>query len=314
MQRAPSGRQFVLVRGDQEVVAVEVGGGLRTYRAGGIEVLDGYGEHERASAGRGQVLAPWPNRVGDGRYVFEGRQMQLPLDETDKANAIHGLARWRTWDLLDAGTRYIVLGCTIPPQPGWEWTVDLRVSYSLSDVGLDVTLAARNAGADRCPFAAGFHPYLRAPTGRVDDLELTVPASTRYLSDDRLLPTGTAAVAGSPVDFRRRERIGARALNVAFTDLDRGSDGVAVVEARDPATGGSIGVHLGPRWTHVMVYTGDAAGARARQGLAIEPMTAPADALRSGEGLASLDPGETFEATWGIRPGWLGAGGPSGLA
>ncbi|MDQ1635523.1 MAG: aldose 1-epimerase, partial [Frankiaceae bacterium] len=64
----PSGEQVELRLGDAVATVVEVGGGLRTYSAGGRDILDGYAADEMASAGRGQVLLPWPNRVEDGRW------------------------------------------------------------------------------------------------------------------------------------------------------------------------------------------------------------------------------------------------------
>ena len=80
---APSGRQIEIAAGDQRAVVVEVGGGLRTYSAGGVDVLDGYPVDRMCSSGRGQVLIPWPNRLEDGSYEFDGRRNQLPLSEAD---------------------------------------------------------------------------------------------------------------------------------------------------------------------------------------------------------------------------------------
>ena len=94
---APSGEQITITRGDQLAVIVEVGGGLRSYSTGGRELVDGYGAHEMSSSGRGQVLIPWPNRLEDGSYEFDGKHHQLPLNEPERRNAIHGLVRWTTW-------------------------------------------------------------------------------------------------------------------------------------------------------------------------------------------------------------------------
>jgi len=78
---APSGEQIEIVHGDQRVIVVEVGGGLREYTLDGRNVLDGYGADEMSGSGRGQVLIPWPNRIQDGRYSFDGHDYQLPLDD-----------------------------------------------------------------------------------------------------------------------------------------------------------------------------------------------------------------------------------------
>ena len=62
---APTGEQIEIAAGDQQAVVVEVGGGLRSYSAGGRELVDGYGADQMSSSGRGQALIPWPNRLQD---------------------------------------------------------------------------------------------------------------------------------------------------------------------------------------------------------------------------------------------------------
>jgi aldose 1-epimerase len=295
----------VLVRGEQQVVIVEVGGGIRSYRAGGIDVLDGYAEDTRCSSGRGQPLLPWPNRLQGGAYDFGAIHEQAPLPEPDKGNAIHGLTRWASWDLLDAGTDHATMGFVLRPQPGWAWTTRCAITYRLHDDGLRVTLRAVNCSDRPCPWGAGFHPYLVAPSGRVDDLELTVPAATRYVADERGIPTARVTVAGTPLDFRTARPIGGQVIDVAFTDLATDADGTAVVAVADPGSGRRVDVRLGSGWGHVMVFTGDTVGARARQGLAVEPMTGPANLLRSGDGLIVLEPDQPWEAAWSLAPNWL---------
>src|SRR6202023_4320793 len=94
---APTGEQIEIAAGDQRAVVVEVGGRLRSYSAGGRELVDGYGADEMSSSGRGQALIPWPNRLQDGSYEFDGRHHQLPLNEPEHRNAIPGLVRWAAW-------------------------------------------------------------------------------------------------------------------------------------------------------------------------------------------------------------------------
>ena len=98
---APSGRQFTIRHGATEATVVEVGGGLRTFTIEGRDVLDGYGVDDMASAGRGKVLIPWPNRIDGGRYEWNGQTQQLPLNELDKSTAIHGLVRWQAWQCVE---------------------------------------------------------------------------------------------------------------------------------------------------------------------------------------------------------------------
>ena len=84
-RRAPSGEQIELVHADQRAVVVEVGGGLRTYSAGGRDLLDGYALDAPSTSGRGQVLAPWPNRLEDGSYEFDGRRLPARADRAGTA-------------------------------------------------------------------------------------------------------------------------------------------------------------------------------------------------------------------------------------
>src|SRR5215469_4045162 len=100
----PSGDQIRLAAHDQELTVVEVGGGIRTYRVGDVDILDGYEEDEVCPAGRGQLLAPWPNRLQDGRFEMAGQQHQTPLSEPENHNAIHGLVRWSGWRVAEAAT------------------------------------------------------------------------------------------------------------------------------------------------------------------------------------------------------------------
>jgi aldose 1-epimerase len=106
----PSGEQIEISSGDHWVVVVEVGAGLRSYTVGDLDVLDGYGAGEMATAGRGQVLIPWPNRIEDGAYEFGGMRHQLPLNEPEARNAIHGLARWVAWFRSGEGLRVVEPG------------------------------------------------------------------------------------------------------------------------------------------------------------------------------------------------------------
>ena len=138
----PSGKQIELRAGDQRVVVVEVGAGLRSYTVGDREVLDGYGADEMANAGRGQVLIPWPNRIEDGAYEFCGSWHHLPLTEPEARNAIHGLVRWVSWSVAERDDDRVVLEHTLHPQPGYPFSLALSIEYSLSDDGLQVTSKA----------------------------------------------------------------------------------------------------------------------------------------------------------------------------
>ena len=127
----PSGEQYGLSFQAQRATIVEVGGGLRTYEVGEREVLDGYGVDELCRSGRGQVLAPWPNRVAGGVYSFDGEEHRLALTEPTAGNAIHGLARWACWRAAEKEPERVVMEHVLHPQPGYPFTLRLRVEYRL---------------------------------------------------------------------------------------------------------------------------------------------------------------------------------------
>ena len=303
----PSGRQVRLSAAGQTAVVVEVGGGLRDYRVDGRPVLDGYPEDELCSGGRGLPLVPWPNRLHRGRYAFDGQEHVLPLDEPERSSAIHGLARFVSWTPVDVAEDRVTMSVTLWPRPGWPFTLSVSVEYALGPAGLVVTTVAEGTGADALPYACGAHPYLTVGTPTVDDAELHLPARTWLPTDDDQVPIGREEVAGTPLDFRSPARIGDVRIDHAFTDLARGADGLARVALRNPADGREAELWVDSAYPWLEVFTGDALAepAQRRRGLAVEPMTAPPNALQTGEDVVRLGPGETHAARWGIVPtGW----------
>jgi aldose 1-epimerase len=315
----PSGRQVVLVHGNQEATVVEVGGGLRSYQVGGVAILDGYPEDQMCAGGRGQPLLPWPNRLADGRYTWAGHDHQLALSEPATSTAIHGLTRWLRWDVAAASTSSVTMSHRLLGHPGYPWVIDVAITYRLDDGGLHVVVEAVNRSPDPAPWGIGFHPYLSAFGGTVDGCTLTVPAGTAYDIDARGLPIGRHPVDGGPDDYRAGRVIGDRHLDLPLTDLHRGGDGLArvvlqapapapavgVASNADPARSGRTTLWVDEGFTHLQVFSGDTLGDadRRRRGLAVEPMTGPANLLASGDGRRTLEPGVAFHATWGIEPG-----------
>ena len=303
--RPPSGRQIELAHGDQRAVAVEVGGGLREYSVAGRSVLDSYPLGEMCSAARGQVLAPWPNRLDAGRYRFAGVDHQLPITEPERANAIHGIVRWASWAVDTHDRHRAVLRHALHPQPGYPFDLELTVEYALASAGLTVTTVAANHGATTAPFGLGFHPYLLTGDAHLDDAVLTVPATQVVRADGRGIPTGTVdPVDRAGLDFREGTRIESRRLDDCFAGLAASADGTVRVSLSSSRRADPVVVWMEPAFAYVMVYTGDTLepGVR-RRSIAIEPMTCPPNAFVSGEAVISLEPGARRSFRWGISPG-----------
>jgi aldose 1-epimerase len=296
----PSGRQLHLASGDQQAVVTEVGATLRSYTVGDEPVLDGFAELEVCSMARGQLLIPWPNRLGDGRYSFGGTDHQLPLDEPELGNALHGLVRWANWAAEPHSASRLTMRHRLHPRPGYPFCLELTAEYQLESTGLTVSLAAINLGDAPAPFGAGAHPYLRVGTPLIDTCTLRIPASTALHTDSRFLPAGRALVAGSDRDFREPRLIGAIRIDASYTGLIRDPDGLARVTLEAP-DGRRLTLWADEYFRWLQLFGGDPLppGER-RRGLAVEPMTCPPDAFRSGEDLIVLEPGETSGGRWGI--------------
>lgn len=266
----PSGVQYEIAHGEQRACAVEVGGGLRTYAVDGRDVIDGYNASEMCHSARGQVLAPWPNRIEDGEYEFDGQKLQLPLTEPAARNAIHGLVRFMSWHAVVHDADRVLFELLLHPQPGYPFTLLLRNEYRLDDGGLTVSTSAENVGATKAPFGLGHHPYLAAPSGKVDDMVFELPGD-------------------------EPRRVDEAKLDDTFGDLARDTEGIARVRVGDTV------VWMDAAYRYVLLFSGDLPDV-GRRSLAVEPMTCPPNAFRTGEGLIRLAPGDRFDARWGIDP------------
>jgi aldose 1-epimerase len=177
--------------------------------------------------------------------------------------------------------------------------LSIDVSYSLGDDGLACSMVASNGSARPAPVGLGIHPYVWVG-GLVDDIELTLPARTLWLSDGQWRERDRVPVARTDLDFRKAARIGTREIDAAFTDLQRGAD--AGVQARlDLPDGRRVHWWAGETCRWIVVYSGDTLHpADRRRSIAVEPMTCPPNALASGDDLDVLPPGETLELQWRI--------------
>ena len=297
----PSGAQHEIAFEDQHATVVEVGGGLRAYRVGDREVLDGYAVDAICKSGRGQVLAPWPNRIAGGTYEWDGEQFELALTEPGNGNAIHGLVRWAAWSVAEREPHRVVMEHGLHPQPGYPFSLALRIEYTVSDGGLAVRTTATNVGATVCPFGCGAHPYLTIGTDTVDDVILQVPAQTILRADARGIPVGEQTVEGTDYDFRSARRIGGTKIDNAFTTLSPDVDGLVRVELRD-ADGDGLTFWVDESFGYLMIFTGDPLPDVNRRSVAVEPMTCPPNAFRSGTDVITLDPGASWTGAWGVRP------------
>lgn len=301
MSHPLTGREVRLRHGPYAASVVTLGASLRTLEHDGRPLVVPFALDQMRPVYRGALLAPWPNRVVDGRYRFEGEDQQLPLTEPDRGHALHGLLAWADWRVEAVTDNAVGLATELAPSAGYPHRLVVECVHALSDDGLTTTAAVRSLGT-RAPYGVAAHPYLTAGGARLGSCSLTLPAA-RYVETvgDRLLPGPVRDVSTAPwPDFRRSAVIGEARIDHAFTGLERDGEGRARVRLEAP-DGFGVELSWGAELGWVQVHTADRPEPDLdRAGLAVEPMTCPPDAFGSGEDLVVLEPEGRHRASWRI--------------
>ena len=269
------------------------------------EIIRSYSGTANKTGGQGDVLIPFPGRIRQGSYEFEGQRYQLECNDKDGPNAIHGFLRAMTWEIAQQSDAEIEFTVDLPQtaHSGYPFALRTDVNYGLSPQGLTCRFTITNMGDRLAPAAAGFHPYFMADIGPIDDWWLELPYSG-VLEFVDLIPTGKILpVESKELDFRAGRTISGAVFNSCFTHPERSEDGLTHIRLQSANPSGvSIDVWADRALEYVVVYSGDPLpeGIR-RRSLAIEPMTCAADGFNHPEwGLISLAPGETTSGSWGV--------------
>jgi aldose 1-epimerase len=296
-RRYATGRQYELRRDDALAVVTELAGGLRHYSRGGVQLTETYGDAEIPPGAAGITLAPWANRVEDGVWYLNGEKQQLDITEVSRNNASHGLLRNAAYGLVDESQFSVTLEAVIFPQHGYPFLLRHRVRYELAeDLGLVVRQTLINDSQAPAPYVLGAHPYVRLGDVPSEELTITVGAGTRLVTDDRLIPRSGEPASGD-FDLRGGRRVGELNIDSAYTDLAF-DGGIARHTLRSP-DGRSVSLWQDENCPYVHVFLSTKFPGRAKA-VAVEPMTGPANAFNSGDGLRWLEPGEESGMSWGI--------------
>jgi aldose 1-epimerase len=288
---------------DQSAAISPTGAALSSYAVDGVMVA-GSAEPTPGALYNGAVLAPWPNRVRDGKWRWRGVEHQLPINETDRQCALHGFVAHRDWAVAAQAADSLTLQTSLRDEPGYPFALDLSVEYELRADGFASRITAVNVSETAAPVGLGMHSYLAATAG-VDGASLLLPAERVVCVDERGLPIATRPVAGD-TDLRAGAPVGRRVLDHAFTGLDRDARGR--VTAAVVVGGQEIRVWGGSTCRFVQVYTGDTLPQPwFRRLLAVEPTTSGPNALAQvDDDSAAMDlvePGASLTLEWGIQSG-----------
>ena len=272
-----------------------------------MDIVWGYSGGSGKQGGQGDVLIPFPGRISDGRYTFEGQSLQLECNDKEGPNAIHGFVRSLPWHVREAhpnkATFEIRLDADTYTGQGYPFSLAVGVTYNLGASGLTCTFTVKNVGQKAAPVGVGFHPYFTVGTSLIDEAEVQIPGTAFLEFNERLVPTGEILnVIGTPWDYRRFREIGRQRFNHCYVQLERDAQGMATASLRHTAGDRSIDITMDRAFSAVVVYTGDAIAEAPRAALAIEPMTCASDAFNHPDwGLKRLVPGEIFSGRYTIR-------------
>ena len=300
--RCASGTQYRLERGSAVAVVTELAAALRSYSVDGVLLTETFGDHQIPPGASGITLAPWANRVEDGKWTLNGAAQQLDITEVSRNNASHGLLRNAAYSSVEQSGDRVVLEATVFPQHGYPFLVRHRVAYELEESGaLRVTQTLLNDDDAAAPVVLGAHPYLRLGKLSAEDLTLTVRADRWLETDERLIPRAERPVSGG-TDLRAGVVLAELDTDTAYTGLERDATGVARTVLRG-ADGRSVTLWQDGACGYVHIYATGGFDGR-EKALAVEPMTGPANAFNSGDGLNWVEPGAGFSMSWCIEASW----------
>lgn len=294
----PTGRRFTIRSNDAVVEVAEVGAALRAFAVGDVDLVPRYPDDRPTPAASGVVLVPWPNRVRDGEWSQRGEHHRLAVSEPALGTAIHGLLRYAPYRVASERADAVTLAADVFPQTGYPFHLATTVTYALSGASLTVTHTVRNVGSEDAPVALGTHPYLCIGDVPTSVLTLRIDAASRFAVDERKLPVGEVPVDAA-TDLRSPRALADLDLDTAYGEVARGADGRIRAQLA-AADGRVVELWADESFAYLQVFTTDRYPGH-ELAVAIEPMTAPADALNSGRDLRWLAPGETWRLAWGVE-------------
>lgn len=277
------------IAGDLELSAeiCSIGATVNQFKVNGRELLLSSPLDSPMIDYRGATIAPWPNRIKDAKYIFELNTFQLPINEIERNNALHGLISFAPFEIIDLAINSVRLELKSPPVPGYPFAINYEVLHELTQAGLKTTVLARNVGQTAAPYGVCPHPYLLA--GESDPQTWSMDFSPKQVMavDERLNALTVVDLdIADPWSPAAGKILGNNAYDHAFTGFSEGQ-----VTLKDPS-GSYAQILFDPKilpW--LQVYT-------PKNAVALEPMSCPPDAFNSGIDLITLQPEQSHSAWW----------------
>lgn len=232
------------------------------------------------------LLSPWVNRVRNGNYSFEGRNYQLPVNEPNLGNAIHGLLARMPFNISLEASKATLTYHYDAEEKAYPFPFEMQLSYSFSvDNSFQLQFQAKNIGSGNMPFACGWHPYFNLTQGNLADWIIRFDSISKFHSDSQMIPL-------------REESFDASA------GVDLGKEVLDNVFRLEPKTKHITNLYNKQKkeslyleqssidFPFLVVFAPENSNC-----VAIEPMSANTDAFNTGDGLRILAPNEIFQSS-----------------
>ncbi|PHN06199.1 aldose 1-epimerase [Flavilitoribacter nigricans] len=266
----------------------------------GISILDGYQTPQEMDSNRWSknvVLFPFPNRLEDGTYEWDGQSYQFPINDPATNNALHGFGAKEPMRItqVELSPEGATIGCEYQnagDNPAYPFPFTFNIQFSIDQRNqLTVLMAFQNDGEQDIPVGFGWHPYFNLGE-KVDQLELQFPPCELVAIDQRMLPNGKRYDYDQ---FAELKTLGGTTLDNCFA-------------LRDDRVEASVYVHGEKGKMRYWQETGDnkynflqVFTPPYRTAIALEPMTCNVNAFNNGDGLIRLGSLESVDARFGVR-------------
>lgn len=275
------------------------GGVVLDIKFGGISILDGYQtpiELDLKNWGKSALLYPFPNRLKDGQYQWEGHTYQFPINDAQTENALHGLGMHQAMNIGQVVTTETSGSITCQysskgTEDYFPFLFQFSAAFTITETGFAVSLSVVNLDVESIPFGFGWHPYFSL-SEQIETTELQLPRLDLIGIDQRMIPTGKRYAYE---EFQVSKPIGATVLDNCFATHTNEENKIHI------QLKGSKGLlkywqeNQAGAYSFVQLFTPPH-----RSSIAIEPMTCNVDAFNNQEGLLKLEPGQGSSANFGF--------------
>ena len=242
--------------------------------------------------GKCALLFPFPNRLRDGNYEWNGQTYSFPINSASTSNAIHGFVRHQEFEYEWGQSGENKASFTIAYQYDghleyYPFPFVLKITFTINDDrSFRTAVSVTNLHNASIPVGFGWHPYFRL-TEQVEDCLLYMPVCEKVEIDDRMLPNGETTIFDH---FNEKEPVGDTFLDNCFLAK---SDYILSIEG----DGRRLSLEApAQQFPYFQVFTPPH-----RTCIALEPMSCNVDAFNNKNGLVELGTGETWSGEFGIK-------------